>query len=99
MPFHRVKTKNNWEYITYSTRACRHLDERKDGRCDVKWPDGSETPDHPFISIQAYSSYSDHGNHSDVTQNLLVLPVTVRGVQLHVPINDVEIANVKQGTS
>ncbi len=98
MPFHRVKTTNNWEYLTYHLLR-RKLDEEKGGRADVRWPDGSVTSNVEFVSVSKYAFYHDHGKRTDLRQRKLMLCISLNGLDLKIPIQDIEVANVTQPVS
>lgn len=92
--FAKLTVKNEWNYLTYYLGPLK-LDEKRGGECDIRWPDGT-VERLPFVSQGRHANVYDHGKRYDVTRRVLLVMVTMRGLQRLMPLEEFEINNVDQ---
>jgi hypothetical protein len=92
--FYKVNKVNDWEYVTYNTNG-QKLDEKKDGKALIKWPDGTvEIVEFKARSYQA--SYNDMGQKNTLTAYRLEFYPNVHGLKVSVDLSEVYVAWVAQ---
>ena len=92
--FNKLTEKDNWSYKTYYLGDDK-LDESSGGVVDVLWPDGTtETLD--FISKYNRVAYQDQGRTCDGGTYQLYVEVFYHGYYVRVPLEVLDIANVRQ---